>query len=53
MYHTGAKETGWRRQALMNTESAVCVFTPGIVSQRRQAARRLPVLPWAGRPGWL
>jgi hypothetical protein len=32
MYHTGTPETGWRRQALMNGESAVCVFTPGIVS---------------------
>jgi hypothetical protein len=33
MYHTGTLDTGSRRQALMNAESAVCVFTPGIVSQ--------------------
>ncbi len=33
MYHTGMLATGWRRQALMNGESAVGVFTPGIVSQ--------------------
>jgi len=39
MYHTGTLEVGWRRQALMNAESAVCVFTPGIVSQRAAAAR--------------
>jgi hypothetical protein len=36
MYHTGTPETGWRRQALMNAESAVCVLTPRIVSQGRQ-----------------
>jgi len=39
MYHTGTVEVGWRRHALMNAESAVCVFTPGIVSQRAIAAR--------------
>ena len=28
MYHAGVRDTGWRRQALMNGDSAVFVFTP-------------------------
>ncbi len=32
IYHTGTLATGWRRQALMNAESEVGLFTPGIVS---------------------